>query len=157
MREILFRGQTRRKGEKVWMDGTPVESNWVYGGIFPGTGDFSVIYTFDPIEKRPVYSDTIGQFTGLTDKNGKKIFEGDVIQFHKHRYEPDWVGVVKYENCLYIAAGRMPLAYEKRIGEEPYFCPFEVQISGIDKTTIKVIGNIHDNPELLEVTDNANL
>ena len=45
MREILFRGQTRRYGEKVRMgDGKKLPGNWVYGGIFPGTGDFSVIY-----------------------------------------------------------------------------------------------------------------
>lgn len=76
-REILFRGQTRRKGEKVRISGEPVDSNWVYGGIFPGEGDFSIIYQAKPkIEKFTVYSDTVGQFTGLTDKNGKKILRG---------------------------------------------------------------------------------
>ena len=94
--------------------------------------------------------DTIGQFVGLTDKNGKKIFEGDIIKFHKFRYEPDWTGVVQYENCTYMAVGQMPLAYEKRIDEKPTYYGFEVVMSGIDKTTIEVIGNIHDNPELLE-------
>ena len=80
-REILFRGQTRRKGEKVRISGEPVDSNWVYGGIFPGEGDFSIIYQAKPkIEKFTVYSDTVGQFTGLTDKNGlTKIFEYDII------------------------------------------------------------------------------
>lgn len=80
-REILFRGQTRRKGEKVRISGEPVDSNWVYGGIFPGEGDFSIIYQTKPkIEKFTVYSDTVGQFTGLTDKNGlTKIFEYDII------------------------------------------------------------------------------
>ena len=42
MRDLLFRGQTRKKGEKVFMDGRPVDANWVYGGIFQGKGDFSV-------------------------------------------------------------------------------------------------------------------
>ena len=43
MREILFRGQTRKYGEKVRMNGEKVKSNWVYGGIFPNNrgGDFS--------------------------------------------------------------------------------------------------------------------
>ncbi len=149
MRAILFRGKRLDNGE------------WVYGSFcmdafeqlngLCGVDGFIRLYDKDKgkMQMYEVYRETVGQFTGMTDKNGKRIFEGDMIQFHKYRGEPDWVGAVKYENCLYIAAGRMPLAYEKRTGEEPYFCPFEVQISSIDKTTIKVIGNIHDNPELI--------
>ena len=45
MREILFRGQTRKKGQQVMMGtGEEVPGHWVYGGIFPGTGDYSIIY-----------------------------------------------------------------------------------------------------------------
>lgn len=59
MREILFRGQTRRYGEKVRLNGEKIKSNWVYGGIFPqnGEGDFAIIYQQKPtIEKYPVYN-----------------------------------------------------------------------------------------------------
>lgn len=142
MREILFRG--KRLGYGEWVDGSLfIDEKKDKHEILVGYVNYRVGWEVDP--------ETVGQFTGLTDKNGKKIFEGDIIQFHKYRGEPDWVGVVKYEHCLYMAVGRMPLAYEKRIGEEPYLCPFEMQISSIDKTTINVIGNIYDNPELLEV------
>ena len=143
MREILFRGQTRRYGERVWMNGEKVPGNWVYGGIFPGTGDFSVIYgankedfTGADIAKHTVYSDTVGQFIGLTDKNGTRIFEGDVVRFHMFRDEPDWVGEIKYELGLYLIVGNFPNR-------------FEVQVSSRDKSTFEVIGNIHDNPELI--------
>ena len=42
MKEVLFRGQTRCKGEKVRMDGSPIDSNWVYGGVLRGSGDHSI-------------------------------------------------------------------------------------------------------------------
>lgn len=148
MREILFRGQTRRKGEKVWMDGSPVESNWVYGGVCQGTGDFSVIYgNLDeerelPTEKWVVYTDTIGQYTGLTDKNSKRAFEHDVI---KHHFG-DEIGVIRYGEYRGGHVGfyvdwvrgtasellRKDLAYWMKI--------------------VEILGNIHDNPELLEVS-----
>lgn len=67
MREILFRGQTRRFGEKVRIrSGEPLPSNWGYGGIFHPNdrgGSFSIIYTYAPIEKRSVYADTVGHST----------------------------------------------------------------------------------------------
>ena len=66
-KNILFRGQTRKKGEKVTMSGTPIPSNWVFGGIFPQNngGDFAIIYQQDPeIQKFPVYAETVCQYTG---------------------------------------------------------------------------------------------
>ena len=155
MREILFRGQTRKRGQKVWMDGSPVDSNWVYGGIFPGTGDYSVIYgatkesfTGLDLEKHVVYSDTVGQFTGLTDKNGKRIFEGDVVAQNWYDHDEqsdDSFGEVVF--CEYDCS----------------FSVMDIQKDGIVPLgrchayhwESEVIGNIHDNPELLEVTDNA--
>lgn len=83
-KNILFRGQTRKKGEKVTMSGTPIPGNWVFGGIFPQNngGDFAIIYQQDPeIQKFPVYAETVCQYTGKNDKYGGKIFENDIITY----------------------------------------------------------------------------
>lgn len=83
-KNILFRGQTRKKGEKVTMSGTPIPSNWVFGGIFPQNngGDFAIIYQQAPeIQKFPVYAETVCQYTGKNDKYGGKIFENDIITY----------------------------------------------------------------------------
>ena len=131
MREILFRGQTRRKGQKVWMDGTPVDSNWVEGyGVCMGKGDFSVIYAGDHVAKFPVYTDTVGQYTGLTDKNGKKIFEGDILREESYLFVVVWVQ----------AWAKFRLQNIGRCIQHPEWN------RGIQ---MEIVGNIHDNPELL--------
>lgn len=132
MREILFRGQTRRKGEKVWMDGSPVDSNWVEGyGVCMGKGDFSVIYAGSPVEKFPVYTDTVGQFTGMTDKNGEKIFEGDILRSAN-------IFVVNFENGAFVLL----------FGEDGSEYTHDHFLDEME-----IIGNIHDNPELLGGAD----
>lgn len=135
VREILFRAQTRKYGEKVMMGtGEKLPGRWVYGGIFPGTGDFSVIYGWEEGEEQtggnlkrfPVYSDTVGQYTGLTDKNGKKIFEGDIFRLPekpKSKYVVEW---------------------DEQGGGFTIF----MDACGFYPKRIEVIGNIHDNPEL---------
>lgn len=133
MREIIFRGQTRRKGEKVRMDGTPVESRWLYGGIFQGVNR-SIIYSYDPLEKYTVYSDTVGQYTGLMDKNGKRIFEGDVVEVNfEGQPHACVVGVVCYENGVCMI---------KHISSSLSLCAYRPYCT--------VIGNIHDNPDLVK-------
>lgn len=139
-REILFRGQTRRKGERVTLAGTPIEGNWVYGGIFYTENDFSVIYTYHPVEKFSVYSDTVGQYTGLIDKNGVKIFEDDIIKHYNgnpiQEYSED-IGKVFWHNKKqrYL---RTSLLF-------PDDCP-----DVVEECEYEVIGNIYDNPEFLE-------
>ena len=141
MREILFRGQTRRKGEKVRMDGSPVDSNWVYGGIFPGEGDRSIIYQTKPeINKFPVYSDTVGQYTGLTDKNSVRIFEGDILKFYGE--DGDEESYTKYE-VIWLENGWHAQDVHRLYMADTLSPPSWV------KEHFEVIGNIYDNPELL--------
>ena len=86
--------------------------------------DSGMFYKVDP--------DTVGQFTGLTDKNGKKIFEGDIVRFDNR------LSVVEYVDC------RMGFAFRKTIGHGivPGFTMSHWE-------TCEILGNIHDNPELL--------
>lgn len=127
MEEILFRGQTRRKGEKCRLDGTPVESNWVYGGVLQGKGDHSIIYQTEPeFHKFPVYTDTLGMFVGIPDKEGTKIFEGDLV---------------KYNGKVYLIVYRPKYARFFAVRPNSSFCVSALAYG-------KVIGNIYDNPEL---------
>jgi len=152
MREILFRGQTRKLGEKVYMTGEKVPGNWVYGGIFQGKGCYSVMYgcpdaddiTGATLEKHVVYTDTVGQFTGLTDKNGTKIFEGDVV-----RYSVIIMHTVVHEQIVKITFKKGSFCMEEMNGvSHPLF-------HNTDNTCLEVIGNIHDNPELIGGADNV--
>lgn len=145
MREILFRGQTRRKGEKVRMDGTPVESNWVYGGVLQGTGDHSIIYQTEPdIEKKVVYTDTLGQYTGLTDKNGAKIFEGDIVKF---KYGDEFDKKIYYRNYA-VEFINTYVTYGLRLRNGSVHFPFKKATAS--QHDAEVIGNIYDNPELVK-------
>ena len=150
MREILFRGQTRRYGEKVRVgDGKKLPSQWVYGGIFAGTGDFSVIYgakteefTGAAIEKHTVYSDTVGQYTGLKDKNGKRIFEGDIVVCSQ---EINGNFIDKHVAIGFVEMRHGAFGLHRKQG---YYRPFK---DWLEDYELEVIGNIYDNPELMEV------
>lgn len=164
MHELLFRGQQRRKGEKVYLDGSPVEGSWFYGnGVLQGKGDFSIIYQTEPkFEKHSVYTDTLGQYTGLTDKNGNKIFEGDIFKFNDEvwesyytacgteydSYEVKNYGVVGFDedrSCFDFVQYKFNENSVEADLHENYDIEFADFISELE-----VIGNIYDNPELLK-------
>ncbi|MCW4397438.1 YopX family protein [Lentilactobacillus parabuchneri] len=84
----------------------------------------------------------VEQFTGLKDKNGKEIYEGDILAWHSNIYRKhDWVGLV-----LYRGAGFAVQESDKSYSSPEWLdcaCRKDVNI-------VEVIGNIHKNPELLE-------
>jgi uncharacterized phage protein (TIGR01671 family) len=134
MREIKFRGKCQN-------------GKWVYGYAAKfAHNSVPVILedTEDGIAPRKIIPDTVGQFTGLHDKNGKEIYEGDIVKWiltmpgvgvngGYEEYETEEIGEIQWDAGAlqlgeYCAAG---FAYES----EDY---------------AEVIGNIHDNPELLK-------
>ena len=125
MREILFRGKKESTGDWVFGDLRHYRSGKV--GIHSDILRYTLLV--DP--------ETVGQYTGLKDKNGVKIFEGDVVLCN--RYINDVFDKKKYlvRECDF----RFGLVGESLSGNE---------IRGDDWAFAEVIGNIHDNPELLK-------
>ena len=139
MREILFRG--KRTNDYEWIEGSLCT-----------TIDFYTISYFDfegyYIEEK-VIPETVGQYTGLTDKNGKKIFEGDMIKPFDDEIDKM---VVEFRHgqfllCLYGERGYMAEYGWEESGN--YDC-FEAEPLSSYGDDIEVIGNIHDNSELLK-------
>ena len=133
MREILFRGKRVDNGE--WIQGDIVQ--------FPVHGVVRIVEQEPSYKDAEVDSDTVGQYTGLTDKNGRKIFEGDIIHleysqvFFGGEYFGEYTAEVSYKEGCFITDGT-------NNGDE-----IETPLSGFDNDELEIIGNIHDNPELL--------
>lgn len=137
MREILFRGKRVNNGE--WVEGIyyPVK----YSGFsIPGGTDYNILtYPSGGGEiQAQVISETIGQYTGLTDKNGVKIFEGDIVTYNK-----EYGGETREKGTVYWCDGAFWV--ENVQDEEGYGL-----LGALVKYQLEVIGNVHDNPELLE-------
>lgn len=125
MREILFRGKTK------------TENEWVEGGIVPSFNG-KHFYIGNMFVTHQVDLETVGQFTSLTDKNGKKIFEGDILQF-------DYIGENLGVNGISVCEFENGKFGVKWGSHKEFVC-----LDGFANTTLEVIGNIHDNPELLK-------
>ena len=139
MREILFRGKRCDNGE--WVQGfyvradhhwhkNGIHKDWIALGASANGGWFALH------NKYAVKAETVGQFTGLTDKNGKKIFDGDIIEW----FLPE---VSEYPSVAYIEYDEESFAW--RVCWKKYDPDW---LEGLNKEYISVIGNIHDNPEL---------
>lgn len=124
MRDILFRGKTK-------------DGDWVEGDLVRiKDGDIVTPYIYYHGE---VIKQTVGQFTGLTDKNGKKIFEDDIIQ---GTITSAWAKSVIRCEVAYIKDGFYSIEHKRNKELITHKLGFA--------RDIEVIGNIHDNPELLE-------
>ena len=116
MRQIKFRGKTTANG------------HWVYGCLIDYGGN--AISISNKRSNPWVQPETVGQFTGLTDRNGKEIYEGDILQIFEDADSCN--EFVKFKEGCFMA-------------DDGYA---EYSLAIIDTSVRTVIGNIHDNPEL---------
>ena len=128
MREIKYRGKT--VSTKEWVCGDLVHNAFNGHRIFPVGIQIPGCY---PDE---VIAETVGQFTGLHDKNGKELYEGDVIRSKNHHPEKMEIRFIEGGFCAWWGSDDYPIDINHFYDSKG--CCFEV------------IGNIHENPELLE-------
>ena len=121
MREILFRGKRMDNGE--WIEGDLVHSVYKIGDTCVGKFGWT-------LGMHQVDHYTVGQYTGLNDKNGKRIFEGDILSLRTGRPH-----VVRFEDGAFVL--------------ENTAIPMRFAIK------FEVIGNIHDNPDFMEGAENG--
>lgn len=128
MREIKFRGfHADERGKTIIkLNGKEIRGKWLYGDL----------HTDGPyINEYKVIPETVGQFTGLTDKNGKEVWEGDILKYgntiHKAVFETR--NNTAYFGLVYSDVETLPFGHYQ------------------DLKQIEIIGNIFENPDLLEV------
>lgn len=142
MRKIEFRGKPTENNTSY------IEEEFVYGSLVIDSGKYYIVLSVNDNIKRDDYEvymievipETIGQYTGLKDKNGKEIYEGDIIFIKGETKLLDIKGKVEYSNILaqFIITNTGSIVNEA----EP--------LGDYEEEDIEVIGNIYDNPELLE-------
>jgi uncharacterized phage protein (TIGR01671 family) len=150
-REIIFRA--KRTDNREWAEGYYLVQN---GRGVDGNSDTEIHQIMESGSTQIVRPETVGQYTGIKDINGVKIFEGDVIRHYSKFYEPD----VKYNPELFESEEIGTIQFKSGCfgfvslnGKSEMYGVLEDNEEnslGFEDYWFEVIGNIHDNPELLE-------
>lgn len=142
MREIIFRGKDRTGiMNHLWQEGSLDNTN----------EEFPKIVRLDRWGNKmliDVAPETVVQFTGLTDKNGKRIFEGDILESRASENKLDWKRwKVHFEDGCFVfdSFAKVVESRRKYRHEVNMLCADEIELYGL-----VVVGNIHDNHELME-------
>ena len=158
MRDYLFHGKRKDNGEWVEGCGIIATENWV--------SIFNVIDDIDEnsseVNEIEILPETVGQYTGLTDKNGVRIFEGDIFKFDDEVWESSYTSCgTEYDSFAVENYG--VVGFDEEMARFDFikykFSENSVEADLHENHTIdfsefvcelEIIGNIHDNPELLK-------
>jgi len=156
MREIRFRGLCAKTNEFVFGDlihGVGAKAGNMY--ILPNIVNLSNVPHCDPLDGVKVIPETVGQYTGLKDKNGVEIYEGDILSFDKIAYlykkcPITVIGVVAYNNGKYKVETKKVINHNF-LNEHTIHFGMKVMdwIHLPEFHKSEIIGNIYENPELL--------
>jgi uncharacterized phage protein (TIGR01671 family) len=146
MREFKFRGISKKTGK--WIHGYYLKNR---GVDFIAPDEFAGDKTWEDYEVIP---ETVGQFSGLLDKNGKEIYEGDIVRKKEiGGYGYEYIGVVRYydNDCRFGIDLTATDKFSKRVlftdgevRENDGYCTITYTLE------YEVLGNVFDNPELLK-------
>ncbi len=144
MRKILFRGKRTNNGEWVYGSFIPDLLEVYHNGSDKWLGDWGFIKPFGKTKEDrlmvEVERETVGQYTGIMDKNGKKIFEGDIIDTPKY-------GVDNGKGQNYSGKDKFVVGF----ADGTYYLENHLRRFSLRPDIgAEVVGNIYDNPELLE-------
>lgn len=151
MRESLFRGKRKDNGE--WICGDLLQD--VESGICAIVSYVNLGGNIHDLSESCIFAvipETVGQYTGLTDKNGVKIFEGDIVK--GTAYSATTIGVIVWIDEISSFGVRRVNAPNPTAWENSSILRC-VSLGKTDEFAAEVIGNIYDNPELLNAAANG--